>query len=500
VNQADTLALQEIVTRVSEKWLELSGVGFYAVDCNLRYVFWSEGMFKITGITEDEVIGKEALEVFPFLREIGQEKVFSAVLRGETVIARARPFKIPESGRSGYLDASYFPHFSTDGQVAGVLGIVTDVTEQKKASDLQVESESRFRNMADSSPVMLWMAGTDALCNFFNQSWLQFSGKSMAKELGVGWAEGIHPLDFQNCMDTYLSCFSERRAFEMEYRLLRHDGQYRWILDRGTPRFSTDNRFEGYIGSCIDITERKMIEDELRKSIRLREDFLSIASHELKTPLTSLSLQIQMFQVLFQNTQDLNHIADKVPPMMAVAERQLRQMAEMIEKMLDISRIEHGNFKLEPEATDLAKVARDTVTRLEVMAKQFGCRLVVSAESVVGLWDPSRLAQVISNLVMNSIRYAGGTEIDVRVEKDGNRAVIEVEDQGPGIPKDILHTIFDKFYRGTTTQNPGGLGLGLFIVKQIVNSHGGKVEAHNKIGQGVIFRVELPLKPAEPQN
>src|SRR5689334_7986686 len=128
--------------------------------------------------------------------------------------------------------------------------------------------------MADSSPVMLWMSGKDGRCNFFNQSWLEFSGRKMDQELGVGWAEGVHAFDFQRCIDTYLEAFRERRPFEMEYRLQRHDGQFRWILDRGAPRYSPEGTFEGYIGSCIDITERKTLETELRKTIQLREEFL----------------------------------------------------------------------------------------------------------------------------------------------------------------------------------------------------------------------------------
>ena len=145
--------------------------------------------------------------------------------------------------------------------------------------------------MADASPVLLWMSRTDGLCTFFNQTWLDFTGRSLEEEWGVGWAEGIHFEDFQRCMDTYVDAFNRREVFEMEYRLRRHDGEYRWILDRGTPRYLPDGTFAGYIGSCVDITERKQLEAELRKAVRVRDEFLSIASHELRTPLTSLKLR-----------------------------------------------------------------------------------------------------------------------------------------------------------------------------------------------------------------
>ena len=115
----------------------------------------------------------------------------------------------------------------------------------------------RFRLLADHAPVMLWMSGRDGLCEFFNATWLRFTGRTLEQEHGNGWAEGVHPEDFQDCMDRYLTCFVAREPFRMEYRLRRADGQYRWILDHGVPRYGQDGRFEGFIGSCIDITEMR---------------------------------------------------------------------------------------------------------------------------------------------------------------------------------------------------------------------------------------------------
>src|SRR6188508_1397183 len=116
------------------------------------------------------------------------------------------------------------------------------------------ETESRFRTMADQAPVLLWMAGRDGLCDFFNQTWLRFTGRSLEEELGNGWAEGVHPEDFSRCMQVFLEAFVAQRPFAMEYRLKRHDGEYRWILDQGAPRFDGDGEFGGFIGSCVDIT------------------------------------------------------------------------------------------------------------------------------------------------------------------------------------------------------------------------------------------------------
>lgn len=492
--RSEIISAREAIHNIPSELINLSRDGFYAIDLSFKYAFWSDGMANITGISELEVVGRSAFDAFPFLLSIGQKEVYERVLQGEEVHSPMRPFSIPESGKEGFFSADYYPYRGSSGQILGVLGIVRDQTEQKRITDLQRETESRFMKMADSSPVMLWMSGTDGYCNFFNHSWLEFSGRTMEQEMGVGWAEGVHPFDFQNCIDTYMANFRERKPFEMEYRLMRHDGQYRWILDRGAARYSPDGVFEGYIGSCTDITERKVLEEELRKTIHLREEFLSIASHELKTPLTSLGLQIHIFEHLLKERKSWEELNTQLPPMMNIAQRQLRHMADLVEKLLDISRIETGNFTMQTDLMDLAETVNEIIAQMHELARQAGCDITLSSEGpVTGHWDRPRIEQVISNLLNNAIKYAPGKPIAIHLEAANGNVVMEVEDQGPGIPVDLHQSIFEKFHRGASDRNPGGLGLGLFIVKQIVQGHGGSISVQNGAKGGTRFRVELPM-------
>lgn len=172
-----------------------------------------------------------------------------------------------KSGETYWVDSTIVPFLDAEGKPYQYLAIRFDITQNKHAAEILRESEERFRMMADSAPILLWIADTHTLCTFFNQTWLQFRGRSLEEEYGNGWTEGVHPDDLADCLNTYLTAFLKRQRFEMEYRLLRADGEYRWLLDVGVPRFLADGSFAGYIGSCVDITDRKIAQEQLQEQL-----------------------------------------------------------------------------------------------------------------------------------------------------------------------------------------------------------------------------------------
>jgi PAS domain S-box-containing protein len=359
------------------------------------------------------------------------------------------------------------------------------------------ETESRFKNMADAAPVLLWMSRADGLCTFFNQTWLQFTGRSLEEEWGVGWAEGVHFEDFQRCMDTYADAFNDRQVFEMEYRLRRADGEYRWILDRGTPRYTPDGTFAGYIGSCVDITERKQLETDLRKAVRVRDEFLSIASHELRTPLTSLKLRAErLYQTVRRaaTPESAEPEAGRMARDTEVALTQVLHLVRMVDVLLDVSRIAEGPLTLDRDDLEVGPLVTGVADRLREPASSAGSPIRIDIrDSAIARWDRFRIEQVVTNLLSNAIKYGAGKPVDVVVDRQNGSARIVVTDRGPGIEEQHHGRLFERFARFAPTRHYGGFGLGLWIARVIVEAHGGRIGVDSRLGEGASFTVDLPL-------
>ncbi len=354
-----------------------------------------------------EVIGKRAMTLFPFLEETGEDACYRKALAGESVVSTNRRYWVADRGREGCFDACYSPLRDDKGVIVGAVAVVRDITDQKRQESLLKETESRFKNMADVSPVLLWMSGRDSLCTFFNQTWLDFTGRTLEEEWGVGWAEGIYFEDLEKCISTYMAAFNAREVFEMEYRLRRHDGEYRWILDRGTPRYEPGGVFTGYIGSCIDITDRKRLETQLMKAVRDRDDFLSIASHELRTPLTTLRLEVEALKRSINRSPDAAALNGYLDRGVDAVGSQTTRLVSLVEKLLDVSRLASGHLEVQLGEVDLSELVSEVIVRLRPALDAAGCPLErVELTSVVGQWDRHRLEQVISNLIANAIKYA----------------------------------------------------------------------------------------------
>jgi signal transduction histidine kinase len=243
-----------------------------------------------------------------------------------------------------------------------------------------------------------------------------------------------------------------------------------------------------------EIADRKRAEASLKEAIRVRDEFLSIASHELKTPITSLKLQTQMFQRRFDKNDPALSDRKHLGKLVETTSRQVDRLDRLVDDMLDISRISHGKLHIEIEEVDLSEIVRDVVDRFTEQMKSIGCRhRLILESSIVGYWDRYRLEQVVTNLITNAMKYAPGRPIEISVTAEEGLAILKVKDQGDGISQENLVRIFHRFERAISAENVSGLGLGLYISHQIIEAHKGKIWAESEIGKGSTFVVSLPL-------
>lgn len=373
--------------------------------------------------------------------------------------------------------------------------VLRDMTATLKA---QSESEQRFRVIADNAPVMIWMARPDKLGDWFNQPWLRFTGRTLEQVWGNGWAEAVHPDDFARCLAIYGAAFDARHEFSMDYRLRRHDGAYRWVLDNGAPLYGIDGVFNGFIGSCIDIHERKELEDLLLaqtnalKAADVQKDkFLALLSHELRNPLAPIVTAAALLK-------RIEHKDDSLPRIRAVIERQGGYLKRLIDELLDVARMTQGKITLDKTHTTLDYLVRHA---LEMVQQQFEknrnvVELRLTAGAVPFHADQGRLTQVIVNLLENASKYsAPGSAIVIEAGMDGQLTRICVKDEGEGIAPAFLPQLFEWFAQAEQglSRSKGGLGVGLMIARSIARLHGGDLVVHaTASGAGSEFCLTIP--------
>jgi signal transduction histidine kinase len=248
--------------------------------------------------------------------------------------------------------------------------------------------------------------------------------------------------------------------------------------------------------TCTDVETFKRAESELQNAIKLREDFLSIAGHELKTPLTALQLQVDGVGRLAAARAAETNIGAKVLQRLEKASAHLRRVNRMVEDLLDVSRIKAGRLQLEKEEFDLAEMAREVIARYSETATKQGCKIEFrDTDHPIGQWDRDRLEQVLTNLLSNAIKYGSEKPIEIEVSVQNGWAVLKVRDHGIGIPPEDQQRIFERFERAVSEHRFGGFGLGLWIAKRITEACGGEILLESAAGQGATFSVVLPLQP-----
>jgi PAS domain S-box-containing protein len=387
-------------------------------------------------------------------------------------------------------------HFTEEDQdfLQAAANVLAAAIQRRRADVALQESEERFRALADSAPGFVWSSQPDGRADYVNRRWTEATGLPFEQSLGMGWTAMLHPDDVDRAVERWLHSMKTGEPFECEYRFRLKDGTYRWTLGRALPMRNERGEIVKWFGNVTDIEDHKRMEDALMEADRQKDRFLAMLGHELRNPLAPIVNSLEL----------LRHHLDAYPGIqweVNAIDHQVGHMTRLVDDLLDASRIAHGRIVLKRSVVELGGIVRDAVEMGRPLIEARGHKLDVELpQDTVRLEaDPARLVQALGNLLTNAANYTEpGGRIWLHAERVGEEVLIKVRDTGAGISADMLPHVFEMFRRvGDTGQAPGGLGVGLALVEQLVEMHGGRVEAASEgPGRGSEFSIRMPILPA----
>jgi PAS domain S-box-containing protein len=403
-------------------------------------------------------------------------------------------FFVPPTGQLPAFTTNHAIQLGSFFLIGGSISAVSQLWHRSKErlERTIASSEEQFRTIADFAPAKLWITDSSGQCIYLSPKWYEFSGRTPAKDLGLGWADLLHPDDRHMVEKAFAEASQLRIPFALDARFRRKDGQYRWLADAGTPRTSESGEFLGYVGVVIDVHERRSVEEQLKEADRRKDEFLATLAHELRNPLAPIRNGLHLMKLA-------EHDPTTVERARGMIDRQVAQMVRLIDDLLDVSRITSGKIELRKEWVNLRDAVQSAVETSRPLIDSLGHQLVLTLpdEPILLEADQTRLAQSFSNLLQNAGKYSErGGRIFVTAQKEDGHVRVSVRDEGIGIPAELLPYVFDLFVQEARSRRraQGGLGIGLTLVKRLVELHGGAVEARSEgVGRGSEFVVTLPM-------
>lgn len=434
---------------------------------------WNTGAQRMFGYTAVEAVGQPIAIIIP--RELREEEmeILRRLLTGER-IEHHETCRVSKDGRRIDVSITVCPIRDTEGRIIGAFKIGRDITTRKRAEAALRESEETFRVIADTAPAMIWMSGVDKLGTFFNERWLAFTGRSLESERGNGWAEGVHPEDFRGCVEAYTRAFNRREPFSTEYRLRRHDGEYRWILDQGVPIFKADGSFAGYIGSGIDVTGRKLAEQALSSvSQRL------IEAHEEERARIARELHDDINQRIGLLAATLHHLKQRLPSSVAAFRPEIEEASkQVVELGRDIQSLSHRLHSSKLELLGLTAAAASLCkdcSKLQKVDIDFHAENIpkdLPAEISLCLY------RVLQEALQNATKHSGARHFKVSLRGGANDIDLTVQDSGIGFElEDAIR----------------GRGLGLSSMQERLKLVKGQLFIESKAQHGTTVQARVPL-------
>jgi PAS domain S-box-containing protein len=410
------------------------------------------------------------------------------------------------------------------GTTTGAVFLIHDVTHIREIEARRADSEQRFTALADSVPALIWMSGVEGGWEYFNAAWRQLTGMSPEQIQGHGWMAGIHPEDAARCKTVYEASVEARKPFEIEHRLLDSQNKYRWVVNRGTPRYAQNGNFLGFVGSCVDVTAHKEAEEAFRFSEerfrRLNAElehfsgelaranvelelqnranqraneqktrFLATMSHELRTPMNAV---IGFVDLLSEESS--GPLTDRQRRFLGHVRTAGKHLLRIVENILDYSRLEAGRLQLEFQDFEARPVIQEVVAGISQIDREKPVTLTVDVPAgFLVRADRQRFQQILYNLASNALKFTPrGGEVTISAKRDDSFAYVSVRDTGVGIAPDQLEPVFEEFHQARSSERNQGAGLGLAITQRLVQAHGGSISVESAVGKGSCFTFSLP--------
>jgi PAS domain S-box-containing protein len=469
------------------------------VGADERYRFLNRAYEEWFGVSRESLVGKTLREV---IGELAYERLRPFVLRG---LAGERcsfeqygvPYRL---GGTRDIKVSFVPLLDPDGSTDGYVALLEDITERRRAEEELlrqsrkiIEAEDVLRELVDNLPELAWSAQADGSIDFYNRRWFEYTGTTLEEMQGWGWEKVHDSAMLPDVVARWRRSLDAGTPFEMEFPLRRADGEFRWFMTRVQPLRDGAGKVIRWFGVNSDIHEQRELGRRAEEASRAKDEFLATASHELRTPLTAI---LGWARMLRSGQVDPSAYARGLETI----ERNAMAQVQLIEDILDGSRIITGKLHLEIRPLDLTALVRAALDAVRPAADAKSIRLTMSlspdAARVMG--DPERLQQVVWNLANNAVKFtprAGA--VDIALTRSGTHIELAVTDTGQGIGRDFLPHVFERFRQaeGTSSRRHGGLGLGLALVRHLVEAHGGRVHAESEgEGRGSRFVVLLPVQ------
>ena len=476
--------------------IESSDDAIISKDLNGVIMSWNASAERIFGFSAQEAIGRHISIIIPEDRLDEENEIISKIRKGERV-EHFQTVRRKKDASCLDISVTVSPIRSASGRIIGASKIARDITELKEIETALQTSEKKWRALTEAMPQLVWIDGPNGEWLYLSSQWADYTGETLEDLKSDRWLEVLHPDDRERTQEAWQEAVTTKAQYNIEYRIRRHDGQYRWFKTCGVPVRDETTAMTTWYGTCTEIQDQIDAKELAEAANAAKSEFLANMSHEIRTPMNAV---VGLANLLEMSANKPERQKEFIHTLKLSAQ----QLMDLINDLLDVAKLESGQVQLEKTQFSFDEIINEVVSINAVNAREKGIELTVRSNDGTNLQllgDPLRLRQILMNLVGNAVKFTNEGTVGIALQCDENREEgiaqvrIDISDTGIGIHPQKMETIFSKFSQADTsiTRKYGGTGLGLSISKSLVELMGGKITVRSEAGKGSTFSIHLPF-------